>query len=124
MSILRQIKRLKFIDFLVRKKATGSLQTFAKKNSLSKRGLTNIIEEMREMGFPIKFSRQLNSYYYEEDGEMVQYLFIKKGQILSREELSHLVGNGTNNLCFSKTNVFEVCDNGGTPKQFREKNKK
>lgn len=77
MSILRQFNRLKYIDFLVRKKATGSLEVFAKKNGLSKRGLLNIIADMKEMGFPIKYSRELESYYYYENGEMVNCLFIR-----------------------------------------------
>jgi hypothetical protein len=111
MSLIRHIQRLKFIDLLVRKKATGNLQTFAEKNRLSKRGLTVILEEMRNIGFAIKYSRRLNSYYYDEDGEMVQCLFIKKGELLSREEVRQIEGNDVGNLCFSKTRVFEVCDN-------------
>jgi len=54
MGILRQIKRLQYIDYIIRRKATGNLETFSEKNRLSKRGLSAILQEMREMGFPGK----------------------------------------------------------------------
>ncbi len=110
MAILRQIKRLQYIDYVIGKKATGSLETFARKNRLSKRGLAIILQEMKEMGFPIKYSRQQNTYYYEEEGEMVKCLFIKYGELLSREDTANIT-SGAENLCFSKVAVFEVCDN-------------
>lgn len=109
MAILRQIRRLQFIDFIIKRKSTGNLDTFSKKNGLSKRGLTNILQEMKEMGFPIKYSRQFNSYYYAEDGEMVKCLFIKEGQILTRDETRKIIGGDTSSLCFSKVKIFKVC---------------
>ncbi|HTN08418.1 hypothetical protein [Agriterribacter sp.] len=110
MGILRQIKRLQYIDYIIRRKATGNLRTFAEKNRLSKRGLAAVLQEMREMGFPVKYSRQLNSYYYEEDGEMVKCLFIKHGEILTRGE-TRSIGSHPENLCFSKVEIFEICEN-------------
>ena len=112
MSILRHFKRLRFIDFLIQKRATGDLETFAKKNRLSKSGLSIVLQEMKEMGFPIKYDRNSNSYYYEEDVEMVQCLFTRKGQVLSREEVQNIMAdsNAASNLCFSKVKIFEVCD--------------
>jgi hypothetical protein len=111
MSIMRHIQRLQFIDFLIKKRATGDLNTFAKKNRLSKSGLSIVLQEMKEMGFPIKYDRQSNCYYYEEDGEMVHCLFVKKGQILTKEAAQGILGGDSNinNLCFSKVRIFEVC---------------
>ena len=111
MSIIRQLKRLQFIDYLVHKKATGDLNTFAKKNRLSRRGLAKVLEEMKEMGFPIKFSRKLNSYFYEKDGEMVKCLFMTQGEVLTREETREINTLDENELCFSQVQVFEVCRN-------------
>ncbi|MFT3749899.1 MAG: hypothetical protein QM768_16365 [Agriterribacter sp.] len=110
MGILRQIKRLQYIDYVIRRRATGNLETFAEKNRLSKRGLAAILQEMKEMGFPVKYSRKLSSYYYEEEGEMVKCLFVKHGEVLSREEIAG-IGNRAENLCFSKVAVFEICEN-------------
>ena len=110
MGILRQIKRLQYIDYVIKRKATGNLETFAEKNRLSKRGLAAILQEMKEMGFPVKYSRQLNSYFYEEEGEMVKCLFIKHGEVLTRQETAD-IGKQAHNLCFSKVAVFEICEN-------------
>lgn len=110
MAILRQIKRLQYIDYVVGKKVTGNPETFARKNGLSKRGLAMVLQEMKEMGFPVKYSRQLNSYYYEEEGAMVKCLFVKYGEVLSRQNIGE-IGRNAENLCFSKVAVFEVCEN-------------
>lgn len=110
MGVIRHIKRLQYIDYIIRRKATGNLETFAEKNRMSKRGLAAILQEMKEMGFPVKYSRQLNSYYYEEEGEMVRCLFVKHGELLSRDEAAG-IGDQAENLCFSKVAVFEICEN-------------
>ena len=111
MSLLRNISRLRFIDYLVRKKSTGDLSNFAKKNRLSKSGLSIILQEMKQLGFPLKYNRSLNSYYYEEEGGMIECLFIKKGQVLSDEEIQNILGGqDSENICFSKYKIFELCN--------------
>lgn len=109
MSLLKHINRLKYIDYMIKRKATGNLETFSRKNSLCKRALTEIIHEMKELGFPIKYDRKRNTYYYEENGEMVKRLFVKNGEILSREEMSKI--DESEDICFSKLKVFELCTN-------------
>lgn len=111
MSLKQYLKRLEFIDFLTRRKATGNLEVFAAKNRLSKNGLLYVLREMKEMGFPIKYSRRLNSYYYEKDGQMVKSLFIENGQVLSREQLQMISNKEVTNICFSDSTIFELCDN-------------
>jgi hypothetical protein len=107
MAILKHIKRLKYIDYLIKRKATGNLEVFAGKNGLSKRAMTDVLNEMKELGFPIKYNRTRNTYYYDEEGEMVKNLFIKDGQILSKEEAAKI--GRDDNLCFSEITVFELC---------------
>jgi hypothetical protein len=109
MPIIFYFKRLQFIDFLIRRKATGSLQVFADKNRLSKNGLLLVLKEMKEMGFPIKYSRSRNTYYYEKDGQMVKTLFMEDTQILTRGDMRKIETKHVNNICFSETTVFELC---------------
>lgn len=110
MSVLKHINRLQYIDFLIRRKATGNLSTFAKKNKLSKRGLSNVLQEMKGMGFPIKYDKCKGSYIYEIDGRMVQRLFVLDGLPISREETKKIgIMNDINNLCFSEVAIFEPC---------------
>ncbi len=109
MALLKHIRRLKYIDYMIKRKATGDLKHFADRNGLSKRAMTDVLSEMKELGFPIKFDRLRNTYYYHEDGAMVKNLFIKEGQILSKEQAAKI--GKDNNLCFSEITVFELCKN-------------
>ncbi|SDD54196.1 hypothetical protein [Niabella drilacis] len=107
MSLLSQLKRLIFVDCLIRKKATGTPEKFAEKNRLSRSHLMNIIKDMKDLGYPIKYSRNFQTYYYDDD-EKIPEISFSKIQLLSRAELSN-IGQEANNLCFSDKNIFEKC---------------
>jgi hypothetical protein len=107
MGLKTYVTRITFIDYLIKKKATGSLDTLARKNNLSRRSLAEILKEMKELGFPIKFDRVKNSYIYEEDGEMIKSLFLKYGDVLSRKEMKQT--GSIENLCFSEKAIFRPC---------------
>lgn len=109
MSLFKYFMRLQYLDFLIRRKATGDQETFARKNNLSKRGLANVLEDMKQMGFPIKFDKCRKSYYYTKDGYMPPSLFIDHEAKLSREELREIGFNDLNNLCFSEEHIFKPC---------------
>ena len=107
MAILKHINRLKYIDYMIKKKATGDLESFASKNHLSKSAMASVIQEMKALGFPVKFDRTRSTYYYAEDGEMVQHLFVQNGRVLSREEASAI--RNDQDFCFSEIKIFELC---------------
>jgi len=75
MAILRYLKKIYYIDNLIRKKATGNQKEFARKIGMSRSMLNEYIKEMKELGFPIGYSRKKSTYYYLEDGYMVDRLF-------------------------------------------------
>jgi len=107
MAILKHIKRLKYIDYLIKRKATGSLETLAKKNGVCKRAMTDILNEMKELGFPIKYDRTRCTYFYDQQGKMVENLFVSEGQILTREQVGNI--GDVDLLCFSEITVFKIC---------------
>ncbi|RPE12275.1 hypothetical protein EGT74_01585 [Chitinophaga lutea] len=107
MALLKHINRLKYVDFMIKRKATGDLKSFADKNGLCKRAMASVLYEMKELGFPIKFDRARGTYYYDEDGGMVKQLFVTSDQVLSREQVA-LIGN-VETACFSEVNVFQLC---------------
>lgn len=80
------------LDYLIRCKATGNQQQFARKAGMSRAMLNIYLNEMKMLGFPINFSRARNTYYYEEDGSMVNSLFERR---LSKEEMKQY-GGGNN----------------------------
>ncbi|MCW3467825.1 hypothetical protein [Chitinophaga nivalis] len=107
MAIMKYINRLKYIDYMIQRKATGNLDHFAKRNNVSRSTLSEILNDMKEMGYPIKYDRGRRTYYYEEAGEMISCLFLKYGEVLPREKMKQI--GMIDKLCFSPTAVFELC---------------
>ena len=89
MPVCRYFKKIQFLDYLISKKATGSQKHLAKKMGMSRSMLNEYINDMKELGFPIKFDRVKNTYYYETSGSMVKSLFTKD---LSLEEMRNYPG--------------------------------
>lgn len=74
------IDKLDYLDHLIRIKGTGNVDELSKKMRISKRGVFNHITLLKELGAPIKFCRNQNSYYYAEDGEF-RFVF-KKNRLI------------------------------------------
>ena len=55
------------LHILVRQGNTGTPKELAKKLGISRSELYMIIEELKELGFHIKYSKQFKFYYYEKD---------------------------------------------------------
>lgn len=75
MSILKYIKKVESLHYLIQKRATGNRAEFARKAGMSKSMLSVYLQEMKELGFPIRYDRCRNTYYYEYEGFMVRSLF-------------------------------------------------
>jgi predicted DNA-binding transcriptional regulator YafY len=71
MSILKYIERLKKMDDLIFKKATGNSNEFAKQMNVSPAQLFKDMKEMRELGAPIKYSQENRSYFYTNDCKLI-----------------------------------------------------
>lgn len=65
MSLYNYITRITTIDCLIQSKTTGPVQQLAKTMQLTEVSIRRHIKTMKQMGFPVKFSRRHNSYYYE-----------------------------------------------------------
>lgn len=106
-ALVKAIKRLEYANFLIKKKATGDLETFAKKMQLSKRSVKALLSEMRELGAIIKYDRCRKTYYYSEHGEFSISKFMLYGQALTRQEVSKI--GRPEELCFSEKATFVLC---------------
>lgn len=59
------------MDLLIRTQATGRPKEFADKMGISTRSLFNYLSFMKDqLSAPIKYSNELQSYYYEERGSI------------------------------------------------------
>ena len=66
MNLIEKLELIQRVDALIRRKSTGSPTQLSYKLEISKRNIFNIINTMKEMGAPIRFCKQLDSYCYEE----------------------------------------------------------
>lgn len=107
MSLIKAIKRLEYANYLIKKRATGDLNTFAQKMKLSKSVVKALILEMREMGAGIEYDRQRKSYYYTESGEFYISKFTIYGEVLTKDEAAKI--GRPDELCFSEKAVFVSC---------------
>lgn len=78
MPVQKYIERIRYIDALIRTKATGSASQLAKKLHLSEPSVMKHIRAMKELGCPIKYCRKRNSYYYNGDGKVIISFFDKR----------------------------------------------
>jgi predicted DNA-binding transcriptional regulator YafY len=64
MSILKYLDRIKQMDELIRRKATGSPDEFAEKVGLSRSALMKYIKLLKELNAPLEYDHNRQSYYY------------------------------------------------------------
>ncbi len=64
MDIQKQTERLKKVHKLILEEKTGTPIEFADKLNLSRSQLYNILENLKEYGAPIKYSKKINSFIY------------------------------------------------------------
>ncbi|HVU95499.1 MAG TPA: HTH domain-containing protein [Puia sp.] len=83
-SLLHRLIRL---DYLIHLKSTGTPANCANKIGISERSLYDYLKMLKEMGAPIKFSRNRGTYYYDEEGRF-RVSFISREQIEKLENLA------------------------------------
>ena len=57
------------LDLFIREKGTGSPPEFARKMGISERSLYEYLKVLKDLGAPIKWSREDRSYYYSIEGQ-------------------------------------------------------
>lgn len=76
MQLIRTLKQLEYIHFLIHAKATGRPREFAEKLNVSERHLYRMLEEFKEIGFPIRYSKERESYIYDGFASISFELFV------------------------------------------------
>ena len=89
MSFEKYLERLRHIDYLISRKSTGNIECLSKEIHLSRSTTLEYLKKRKELGFPIKYSKQRKSYYYEEGGKMTDQFFLKT---ISDEDLKKITG--------------------------------
>lgn len=64
MSIIKYLDRIKRMDELIRRRATGTTNQFAERLEISRSTLMEYLDILRNLGAPIAYDKFRNSYYY------------------------------------------------------------
>ncbi|MFT4093415.1 MAG: hypothetical protein QM640_07230 [Niabella sp.] len=97
-----------FIHQHICNKSTGSPKEFAEKSRVSQSHLMNLMNDMKALGFPIKYNRTTKTYYYDGDGS--GKIPFSNATLLTREQMSLIKGGDEkSDLCFSEKTIFEKC---------------
>ena len=63
---IKSIERFCSIYKLIQQEQTGSPEQLAARFHISRRTLYRVIEELEDMGAPVKFSRSRNTFFFED----------------------------------------------------------
>ena len=66
-KFVEQLQQLQRLDALIRRKATGNPLTLASKFGVSERTIYNLLDMLKSLGAEIGYSREMESYYYEQN---------------------------------------------------------
>ena len=77
MKTLKQLERLRKAHKLIKQGNTGSPSEFSKRLHISERELYRILEYLKEMDAKITFSRNIKTYYYTDDFDLLVSVSIK-----------------------------------------------
>ena len=91
MNFIKQIERLQLINKLILQKKTGTPNELAERLGVSRRHIYNYIELMQCWGAPIKYSKLMKTFYYEEVFELNIHFTLKAST--SEETYSIYGGN-------------------------------
>ena len=110
MNFIDNKEKLERLDQLIRLKATGSPDELARKFNSSKRTICRVIKDLKEIGCPIYFSKEHNSYCYKYSGKLLikfetldnsELHKVKGGFFLKKIQMPNS-GIETNYICYEK----------------------
>lgn len=70
MRTSKYLSTLKRIDFLMNRKQTGNSKQLAQKLNCSTATIYRYLNDLKEIGAPIAYSKMFGSYYYYQDFEL------------------------------------------------------
>ncbi len=100
MEFIRQLERFQLLNKLVREERTGSPEALAKRLGVSRSKLYLMLEELRDQGVEIRFSKKADSFIYRNCKGIDVHFSVK---VLTERESIELMAGSTN---FSLKSIF------------------
>lgn len=83
MKLIEHIHLLSRLDYLIRRKATGTPRHLAQRLNISERHVYRLINELKIIGFPVEYNRNRDSYCYEGDVSIHFKIKINHNEIIN-----------------------------------------
>ena len=96
MTVIKYIERIKVMDDLIRRKATGTSNQFAEKLHISRSTLMKYINILKDMGAPVAYDKFRNSYYYLYPCKLI---FGFESKMLNEGDLVDINKNNLKKIC-------------------------
>jgi predicted DNA-binding transcriptional regulator YafY len=89
MTLFQQIDRIEHIHYRIRSQSTGEPNSFAEKLNLGRRQLYNLLDELKDYGAKIRYSRTRQTFFYERPFQLAIKVEMKT---LSEAECEDIFG--------------------------------
>ena len=103
MPLQKYLQKISYLHSLIQRKGTGCQKEFAKKANMSRSMLNEYLKEMKELGFPICYSKERSSYYYTENIKFRDSLFDYE---IDENELNDIKGGSNGIFDFHISNLI------------------
>jgi HTH domain len=80
MTFIEQLEALERLHLLIQRKATGTPEQLAERLNVCPRTIRNLIQILKHKDLSVHYSRDLQTYYYESDVEVL-FFYIKRVKI-------------------------------------------
>lgn len=91
MNISNTRRGLERLDNLIRLKATGTPKDLASRLNITERTVYRIIKQLKEMGCPVYFNKEIGSYCYKFEGKL---LFCFEPKNIDNEMINEIKNGG------------------------------
>jgi hypothetical protein len=109
MSLLKYVGRFKKMDELIRRRATGSPDEFARKLEISKSMLMINLNELKQIGAPLRYSFIDQTYFYSYECRLKIGFEIEKDEVTvlrgGRNIFEHFTHSNNIRMDFSNFNA-------------------
>ncbi|MDR1542800.1 MAG: DNA-binding protein [Prevotellaceae bacterium] len=91
MSVIETLERLNRLHLLIRQEATGTPAELAQRFGLSERQMYYLMDELRDCGADIKYSRKKLTFYYDGDFDFLENLDLNFHAAKSQKALLQII---------------------------------
>jgi len=104
MNFIKQIERINKAHSLIISEKTGTPEAFAKKLSMGRSQLYNLLDTLKSFGAPIKYCKKRESFYYDESFKLELKYSLK---IIAEDEEKEIFGGFSPATEFIGRNSFK-----------------